>query len=256
LPLARAPRDAGLVTDYDGTLARIVSDPADAMPLEASLAALRALTPMLGVVAVVSGRPVEFLRARLPIDGIALVGQYGLERLVDGEVVLDPRVAAHLDAIAAAAADAERRWPALLIERKGQVAVTIHWRTAPGSEPTEADLRALADGHGLVLQRARMACELRPPVPVDKGTAFRDVVGHEHVGATLAYAGDDDGDVAAFRAGFGAPGHELPPARIAVWSPETPVELLEQADVVVNGPEGLADLLGELADAVSSFRQL
>ena len=34
--------------------------------------------------------------------------------------------------------------------------------------------------------------------------------------------------------------------RIAVRSAEAPPELLERADVVVSGPAGLADLLGQL----------
>ena len=36
------------------------------------------------VVGIVSGRPVEFLRTHLPVPGLALVGQYGLERWVGG----------------------------------------------------------------------------------------------------------------------------------------------------------------------------
>jgi hypothetical protein len=35
-----------------------------------------------------------------------------------------------------------------------------------------------------------------------------------------------------------------------VASPESPPELLERADVVVDGPPGLAALLARLADAV------
>jgi hypothetical protein len=35
--------------------------------------------------------------------------------------------------------------------------------------------------------------------------------------------------------------------RLAVDSPEAPLELLERADVVVDGPEGLVELLETLA---------
>ena len=51
---------------------------------------------MLRLVAVVSGRPVAFLREHLPVPGLVLAGVYGLERLVGDEVVTDPRAAAHL----------------------------------------------------------------------------------------------------------------------------------------------------------------
>jgi trehalose 6-phosphate phosphatase len=83
-PLVDDPRSAAVVTDFDGTLAPIVDDPARARALPAAVSALRDLAGRFGLVGVVSGRPVDFLRAQLPIDGLTLVGQYGLERLVDG----------------------------------------------------------------------------------------------------------------------------------------------------------------------------
>ena len=99
--------------------------------------------------------------------------------------------------------------------------------------------------------RGRMAVELRPPVPVDKGTTVADA------GARRArsprFAGDDAGDLPAFAA--------LRDARraratlehavtIGVASDESPPEI-RAADVVVDGPAGLAALLDELADAIS-----
>ena len=68
-------------------------------------------------------------------------------------------------------ADLERSWPALRVERKGETAITLHWREHPESVPDAGAVAAIADAHGLVAWPARMACELRPPVAVDKGTA-------------------------------------------------------------------------------------
>ncbi len=246
--LARHPSESAFVTDFDGTLAPIVADPATAVPLSQSIAALRILAAHLGVVAIVSGRPVAFLRDHIAIDGVDLVGQYGLERHVDGQVVLDARAGRHVDAVSEAAASAARRWPELVVERKGDIAFTIHWRTAPGSAPRAADIAELADQHGLQIQPGRMACELRPALPVDKGTVFAELARDARY---RAFAGDDDGDVAAFKVDFGPTnGGEM--VRIAVRSPEAPPELLELADVIVDAPEEFAGLLGELADAVSS----
>lgn len=246
--IARHPSQSAFVTDFDGTLAPIVDDPTTAVPLPESVAALRTLTERLALVAVVSGRPIEFLRARIAIEDVALVGQYGLERLVNGRVVRDPRVADHLDAVAAAATQAEELWPGLAIERKGDIAFTIHWRSAPDLAPRAVDLAELADVHGLQVQPGRLACELRPRLPVDKGSVFAEL-GRD--ARYRAFAGDDEGDVAAFKTDFGATA-DSETVRIAVRSPEAPSELLDLADVVVDGPVGLAGLLGELADAVSS----
>jgi len=86
-------------------------------------------------------------------------------------------------------------------------------------------------------------------VPVDKGTVFQDLV---HRFEHKAFAGDDSGDLAAFAQEFDDPDHTTHAVRIAVRSAEAPPELLERAEVVVEGPAGLATLLGELAGALSS----
>src|ERR1700680_3870572 len=102
-PIVDDPGAAAVVTDFDGTIAPIVDDPARSRPLADALTAFRALVGSLAVVGVVSGRPVDFLRAHVPVDGLALVGQYGLERLVGDEVVVDERAEAYVDAVAIAA---------------------------------------------------------------------------------------------------------------------------------------------------------
>jgi trehalose 6-phosphate phosphatase len=249
-PLVAQPGRAAVVVDYDGSLSPIVDDPALALPLPAARDALAHVVPLLGRVAVVSGRPARFLADVLAIDGLTYVGLYGMERLEDGVVVPDPAAAPYRDAVAAAAAEAERRLPGLLVERKGAAAMTIHWRTAPDRAPdVVAVAAALGDEYGLAVIEARMARELRPPVPVDKGTAVRHLVDGL---AAAAFAGDDRADLEAFAAlddavGAGRLGAGI---KIAVTSPEVPSELLQRADVVVEGPAGLARLLDTVADEI------
>ena len=193
----------------------------------------------------VSGRPVEFLRKRLGLDGVALIGQYGLEHLVGGDVVVDERAPPYYDAVAAAAEEARQDWPHLLIERKGRLTVTVHWRDRDA--PAVDAVHALAARHGLAALDTRMACELRPPVPVDKGSALAELLQSSDVDAA-AFAGDDRGDLTAFDAldRLVAVGNLRHAARIAVSSDEVPAELLERADLVVEGPAGVAELLSSL----------
>jgi trehalose 6-phosphate phosphatase len=239
------------VVDFDGSLAAIVDDPARARPLPAAGEALGRLAERVGLVAVVSGRPVDFLRDVLGEAGVVLVGQYGLERLEEGRIVPAPEAAAYSEAVAAAARDAEAALPGLVIERKGTIAVTLHWRVEPALEAEALALgRRLAARHGLAAQPGRRALELRPPLPVDKGTATETLVAGRH--AALV-AGDDEGDVAAFAAldrlvAGGHLGHGL---RVAVRSPEAPAGLLDRADYQVDGPEGLAALLWRLVDSLA-----
>jgi trehalose 6-phosphate phosphatase len=251
-PFVDDPGRAALFVDFDGSLAPIVLDPADARPLPAARAALARLAPRLGTVAVVSGRPAAFLRDALPIDGIDYVGTYGLERIVHGAVVLDERVRPHLDAVARAADDAEAALPGLRVERKGGVAVTVHWRDQPerGDEVTRW---AMATAPRLGLEapmRGRMAVELRPPVPVDKGTTVAELA---RGCSAAAFAGDDVGDLPAFAAlrGLVADGVLAHAVSIGVTSDESPPEV-RAADVVVDGPGGLAAVLDAVSDAISA----
>jgi trehalose 6-phosphate phosphatase len=239
-----------VVVDFDGTLAPIVEDPAAARPLSAAREVLGRLAARLGRVAIVSGRPAAFLHQAMPTAGLVLIGQYGLERWQDDRTVPDPRALAFAEAVAAAAAEAEAARPELVVERKGAIAVTLHWRTVPALEEEALALgRRLAARHGLLLQPGRLALELRPPLPVDKGTATEHLVDGFHA---VLMAGDDHGDVAAFAAldrlvAGGRLGHRL---RVGVRSSEAPPDLLEASDYQVDGPEGLVALLTRLADGL------
>jgi trehalose 6-phosphate phosphatase len=234
--------------DFDGTVADIVEHPDDAVARPEVVGVLGRLVAGFATVGVVSGRPVEFLRDRLPVAGLRLVGQYGLERWTDGQVVADPRVEPFVAAVAAAAARAERELPGVLVERKGRIAVTLHWRTAAarGIEGRDWADRVAAES-GLVVYPTRMAAELRPPVGVDKGDGVVSLV--RDARAAL-FAGDDHGDLAAFDAlaERRARGDLDTAVRVAVRSPEEPAELLARADLAVDGPAGFVELLRALAD--------
>jgi trehalose 6-phosphate phosphatase len=242
---------AALFVDFDGSLAAIVEDPAAARPLPAARDALARLVPRLGRVAVVSGRPAAFLRDALAIDGLEVAGVYGLERVTGNTVVVDPRVEPWLDAVTAAAAAAEDALPGLLVERKGQVAVTIHWRTAPGRGADALEwVEREAPRFGLEALPGRLAVELRPPVPVDKGTTVAELAR----GSTVAaFAGDDAGDLPAFAAlaGLVRDGTLRHAVSIGVASSEGPA-VVHDADVVVDGPEGLTRLLELIGDTIES----
>ncbi len=251
-PFAADPAHAAVIVDFDGTLAPIVADPPDATPLPEVAATLGRLTRSFGRVAVVSGRPVAFLRDRLPVEGLALFGQYGIERFEGTEVTTAPAAARWADAVRRAADEAEAELPGLFVERKGNVAVGLHWRRRPDLEVKATDLgRRLAAASGLRLEPGRQTLELRPPLDVDKGTAVEDIAA---TASAALFIGDDRGDLAAFDTltrlvDEGRLAHAV---RVAVQSAETPAELLERADLVVPGPQGALRLLDELAALVAS----
>jgi trehalose 6-phosphate phosphatase len=252
--LAAHPGSAALLLDFDGSLAPIVVDPVTAAAPVPTLAVLERIVGRLVLVGIVSGRPLDFLARAVPIPGVELVGQYGLERRVDGETEVEPAALPYREAIAAAATEAERRWPDLLVERKGEIAVTVHWRSLGDvGVSVAADVEALGAELGLAVHPTRMARELRPPLAVDKGTAVRALLRDAPAATRAAFAGDDRGDLPALDAldELEARGRLDRVVRIAVRSTEVPRELLERADLVVEGPEGLVEWLRALADALA-----
>jgi trehalose 6-phosphate phosphatase len=248
--LAEDPSRAAVIVDFDGTLAPIVDDPPSATPLPEAAATLDRLARCFGRVAVVSGRPVAFLRDQLPVEGLALFGQYGVERFEGSEVTTVPAAARWTDAVRRAADEAETEQPDLFVERKGEVAVGLHWRSRPDLERAAVDLgRRVAGVHGLRIEPGRQTLELRPPLDVDKGTAVEELV----AGASAAlFIGDDRGDLPAFDtlSRLVADGRLAHAVRVAVRSSEAPAELLERADLVVDGPRGALQLLDELVALV------
>jgi len=248
--LAERPSETALLSDYDGSLSPIVDQPDDAVPLPAALDAIAALVDRLGRVGIVSGRPVEYLAALIPVKGLVLAGLYGMESMIAGERVVDPRVVPFLDAVAHASDEAEARLPGVIVERKAGVSVTLHWRVAPDREQEVLGVAAeLARRYGLSELRTRYAIELRPPVAIDKGTAIDAFI----IGFSVAsYAGDDTGDLAAFDALARAQvdGRIARAIRIGVRSPEMPAALPAAVDCLVDGPAGLADLLRGVVRAV------
>ena len=238
-----------MLTDFDGTLASIVLNPAAATALPGAVELLHALAARYKTVAVISGRPVSFLVERLGLrqtgGRVAAYGLYGLQCTDGAGRVVDHREAAQWrSAIDEVATKAEGEAPPdVRVERKG-LAVTLHVRTAPA----EADwARSWAETEaavtGLVMHPGRMSYELRPPVDVHKGT----IVGQLTAEADAAcFLGDDLGDLDAFDALDRREADGAHVVRIAVRSPEAPAELIERADVLVDGPAGAVALLRTL----------
>jgi trehalose 6-phosphate phosphatase len=247
--LATRSGEVALCLDFDGTLAPIVDDPDRARPLPEVPALLGSLANRFAAVALISGRPASYLAEHAAAPGVRYLGMYGLQEIRDGWVWVDPRLTAGRDAVVAARAELAESSPVresgVYLENK-HYAVAVHTRRVPDPDrwagPIARVARQVADRHGLEVVPGKLVWELRPAVPSDKGDAVRRVVTDSGARAVLV-AGDDLGDLPAFVAASRL-GDAL---RVAVQSAETPAPLLDAADVVVDGPQGLLDLLRRLA---------
>jgi len=247
--LGRAPDRTALFTDFDGTLAPIVADPVAARPAPGAVEALARLAGRYRRVAVVSGRPLDFLDPVLPA-AVDIGALYGLEQRVSGVPGEHPEAGPWRAVVAGVAERAARQLAGLsgvYVETKG-VSLTLHYRNGPTHEPAVvAFAHEVAATTGLHARPAKASVELHPPVAVDKGTLLQ----HWSAGAeVVAFLGDDVGDLAAFGAVHelaGRPGVEG--YAVAVAGSETPDAVRDAADAVLAGPEAVVALFQRLAAA-------
>ncbi len=245
-PWWAAPGRSGVLTDFDGTLAPIVEDPALAAPLHGVPQVLASLARHLAVVGVVSGRPLDFLQRHLgSVPGLRLFGLYGMERAVGDRVEVGPEAAAWRPVVHEAAARARRELPAgAEVEGKG-LAVALHARRRPELHGVLLEWAArVAAGSGLRVQPGRLSVELLPPVGPDKGRVVEEVA--TGLGA-ICFFGDDAGDLPAFSALAGARRAGAVTVGVGVRSSEGPEGLTAAVDFMVDGPDGALGSLRALA---------
>jgi trehalose 6-phosphate phosphatase len=251
-PLLAAPEKSGIFLDFDGTLSEIVFVPSDARPLPGVRETLARLADRFKVVAVVSGRSARQLLEWLGPD-TEIWGTHGAERAVAGRIELSEAAAPYKDLMRQVFVEAQQHMADLALEgtviEDKTVMVGLHFRAARDRERAQHALdelaAGLADKYGLRRAGGRLAYELRPPVDLSKA----DVVFTRSVEESLtavAFAGDDRVDLPAFDALDRLRNDDVATLRIGVRSDEAPVELLERADVIVDGPTGLLDLLRRL----------
>ena len=91
--------------------------------------------------------------------------------------------------------------------------------------------------------------ELRPVGGGGKDAAVASLLADDRLGAAV-YAGDDRTDLDAFRRlrELSESGELTTAVRVGIVSPEAPPELPEEADLIVDGPEGWLAILEWLAE--------
>jgi trehalose 6-phosphate phosphatase len=244
----------GLVTDVDGTISPIVDQPDAARVTERSRELLAALANRLALAAVISGRAAGDVRDRVGLAQVVYVGNHGMERWADGRTDSPPEVQVHRPALEAVrdALEADLL-PGMHVEDK-IATLSLHYRQAADPDAAYARFKAIvpevAAEHGLRAFEGRMIFEVRPPVDVNKGTAFGALVREYQLGAAL-YIGDDTTDVDAMATArrLREEGKCLAYG-IGVRADETPAAVLETADYVVDGVAGVESFLAAVLSSV------
>jgi len=255
-PLTDDAARAAVLVDIDGTLAPIVQRAQDAHVPKQTSRLLAALTRRYGLVACISGRAALDARRLVGVGGIAYAGSHGAELLEPGasKPVVLPAFATWTDRVTAFTRDrdnSELRRLRVRIEDKGPIQA-FHWRGAPDEEAARTRIEGIAqeaEAAGFITHWGRKVLEVRPPVPVDKGRAIDELLRRAPDVRAALYAGDDATDVDAWDAldRLLDEGRLDARVRVGVDSDEGPRQIVERADLVVDGIPGFAEALEVLA---------
>jgi trehalose 6-phosphate phosphatase len=128
------------------------------------------------------------------------------------------------------------------------LAVAVHWRRAPDRDSARKRITPLIqkviDAHGLRHEPGKFVEELRMPLQQDKGTALQRIISTMDL-QTVAYAGDDRGDLPAFEAATVAGGYTL-----VIDGPDIAPEVNRVSGAHFDGPEKFQSWLQQLNDAM------
>ena len=248
-PFIDSPSSAGVFMDFDGTISEIVDDPAAARPVEGVAGLLADLADRLAVVAVVSGRSAHQLLEWLGPD-VEIWGSHGAERTLDGSVEVAETARPYLEVMSRVADEARGalRSHGVVVEDKG-VMLGLHYRRAEdtrrAARRAEEVARDLAGQNDLLVGKGRMVVEIKPPVEFTKADVVRRRARELGLEAA-AFIGDDVVDLPAFDALDELARDGVATVRVGVDSSEAPAEVVDRADVVVDGPRGVVEWLSLL----------
>jgi trehalose 6-phosphate phosphatase len=185
-----------LAFDFDGTLAPIVDRPERARVPPAwadMLAELTALVP----IAIVTGRSVTDVTARLPFSPRYILGNHGAE---DPEGAMPSGSLGRLEAVRRRLALMADRWEPLgIVLEDKHFSLAMHYRLAPDMIAAKQCIDELLVGEhrGLHLFHGKCVMNIAPDDAADKADAVISLVQRSGAGAAL-FAGDDINDEPVF----------------------------------------------------------
>ena len=239
-----------VLADIDGTLAPIVPTPDMSEVPEELRELLRRLSGKYRVVAGISGRSAEDAFRLVGLEEMVYYGNHGFETLRGGEVEVIPEAAPYRAAIEELEEKAREELEPLgaFVEDKG-ITASVHYRNVPPEvgERCKAFVKREGERLGLRITVGRGVVEARPPIRADKGTAVRRLV-EEYGPERALFIGDDTTDLDAFREleELREEGVLAETLRVGVKSDEGPPEISSEADLVVDGVEGVGEVLRAL----------
>ncbi|HJT55678.1 MAG TPA: trehalose-phosphatase [Ktedonobacteraceae bacterium] len=246
----------GLVFDIDGTLSPIAPTPEEAR-LYPGVVTLLEEARKRAYVAIMTGRAIDDGARMVNVDGLTYIGNHGLE-WSDGLPWLHP---VHMTQEALVYVEPGKQLldlvenglrdiPGIIVQRKS-VGGSIHYRLAPDPKEARQSILSLlkepSHKSGMHLSEGKQVVEVRAPLAINKGTALRQYARRLGLRGVL-FAGDDQTDFDAVLEIARLREEGIAALSVVVQHTDTWPELLKQADIVVQGVEGMVDLLKQVVE--------
>ncbi len=256
-------RPCGLFSDFDGTLSLIAPTPREAAAYPGAIDALTRASSLVDVAGVITGRAVGDVQTKMPIDGLVVVGNHGLEWFENGQHIDHEAGTAAVQGIEETLAATEQRLAALtstlgMIWENKRLTASIHYRNADDPDDVGAKLLPIvqeeAASRGLRASGGKMLVELRPSAVVSKGTALEQIIRTRGLKSAIFF-GDDVTDVDGFRAL-----HRLrdemgiETVAVAVRSKDVHPDVIAESDVVLESVADTVDVLNRISDLLEARR--
>lgn len=253
--LTREP--SGAFSDFDGTMSEVAPTPPEAVLYEGAGEAFERVARAVSVAGIITGRAVDDLRSKIPIDGLLIVGNHGLEWFEHGKRVDHEAGLLAEEGIRKTLDRTEQRLKeatsidGMLFENK-RLSASIHYRNAPDPVTIGPQLLQIveeeAEANGLRVSGGKMLVELRPTARVSKGTALEQAIRTHNLKGAM-FIGDDVTDVDGFRALHRMRDQEgVATAAIAIRSKDVHPDVIAESDAVLEGVDETVELLNRIAN--------
>lgn len=243
-----------VITDIDGTISEITSEPSAAKISPNMRNVLLVLSSKLKFMGVLTGRDINDAQNIIKLKKIVYMGNHGLQRIKNGEIVTDSRVNAYIPIIKEIYGELSHK----LKCSKGfsfdykTLSLTVHYNECNPKCRAKKEIldtiSTLSLGKFVKVIEGRDLLEIRPPVGDDKGTVLQKFISENHI-KKIIYLGDDVNDVCAFKKLKElSQKHEVTGISIAVNSKEVPEHVKESANFYVENVRETFKFLKWLSD--------
>ncbi|UTB32119.1 MAG: trehalose-phosphatase [Methanobacterium sp. ERen5] len=195
---------SAVITDIDGTISEVTSEPSHAEITTDMRNILFVLSSKLKFVGVLTGRDINDALNIIKLKKIVYMGNHGLQRIKNGKIITDSRVNIYIPIIKEIYQELKNKLndsSDFNLEYK-TLSLTVHYNECyPKSCAKKEILNTISTmslGKLVKIVEGKDLLEIRPTVGDDKGSVLQKFIKENNI-KKIIYIGDDVNDVCAFK---------------------------------------------------------